>query len=486
MFQGITDRFGDKMKIKLGLGKIRMEDVARFCSGELYDYTKDSDASAEFVCTDSREADGDTLFVATRGERGDGHDYIVGALDRGCRCVLCEYVPAGIAGREAAFVVVENSIDAFALTARGYRERKPLKTVALTGSVGKTTTKELTASILQRETKLYATSGNFNSVIGMPMSLMEAPCDRDTAVFEMGMSSPGEIRSMTHAATPDIAMVINVGSSHLEYLKTRDNIAKAKLEIAEGLKDGGILLLNGDEPLLRKYVKKGKYSIIYVGIENTKNCDIYAENIFVGNRSTSFDLCFKGRMIRSLKFNILGKKFVYNAAFAASAALLLGASEDAVRRGLEEYLPSEMRQSISEKNGITVIADCYNSAPESVRAAIDTLSSLEVQGKRIAVLGDMRELGADSDNMHREVGEYVAKNGVDVLLTLGESGAYIAEGAIRCGMNAHCVFVERDTDNIEMLCLEIENNMSKGDAVLFKASRSLRLERAIERLFGAK
>ena len=486
MFQGITDRFGDKMKIKLGLGKIRMEDVARFCSGELYDYTKNSDASAEFVCTDSREADGDTLFVATRGERVDGHDYIVGALDRGCRCVLCEYVPAGIAGREAAFVVVENSIDAFALTARGYRERKPLKTVALTGSVGKTTTKELTASILQRETKLYATSGNFNSVIGMPMSLMEAPCDRDTAVFEMGMSSPGEIRSMTHAATPDIAMVINVGSSHLEYLKTRDNIAKAKLEIAEGLKDGGILLLNGDEPLLRKYVKKGKYSIIYVGIENTKNCDIYAENIFVGNRSTSFDLCFKGRMIRSLKFNILGKKFVYNAAFAASAALLLGAGEDAVRKGLEEYLPSEMRQSISEKNGITVIADCYNSAPESVRAAIDTLSSLEVQGKRIAVLGDMRELGADSDNMHREVGEYVAKNGVDVLLTLGESGAYIAEGAIRCGMNAHCVFVERDTDNIEMLCLEIENNMSKGDAVLFKASRSLRLERAIERLFGAK
>ena len=474
------------MKIKLGLGKIRMEDVARFCSGELYDYTKDSDASAEFVCTDSREADGDTLFVATRGERVDGHDYIVGALDRGCRCVLCEYVPAGIAGREAAFVVVENSIDAFALTARGYRERKPLKTVALTGSVGKTTTKELTASILQRETKLYATSGNFNSVIGMPMSLMEAPCDRDTAVFEMGMSSPGEIRSMTHAATPDIAMVINVGSSHLEYLKTRDNIAKAKLEIAEGLKDGGILLRNGDEPLLRKHVKKGKYSFIYVGIENTKNCDIYAENIFVGNRSTSFDLCFKGRMIRSLKFNILGKKFVYNAAFAASAALLLGAGEDAVRRGLELYIPSEMRQSISEKNGITVISDCYNSAPESVRAAIDTLSSLEVQGKRIAVLGDMRELGTDSERMHREVGEYAAKNGVDVLLTLGESGAYIAEGAIRYGMNTHCVFVERDTDNIEKLCLEIENKMSEGDAILFKASRSLRLERAIERLFGAK
>jgi UDP-N-acetylmuramoyl-tripeptide--D-alanyl-D-alanine ligase len=250
------------------------------------------------------------------------------------------------------------------LVAKGYRKNRPIRTVAITGSVGKTTTKELCASILQRATKLYATSGNFNSVIGMPMSLMEVPRDRDTAVFEMGMSMQGEIRRMTEAATPDIAMVVNVGSSHLEYLKTRDNIAKAKLEIAEGLRDGGFLLLNGDEPLLRKYAKKGKYSIIYIGIENRKGCEIYAENIKVGRRATEFDLCFRGRMIRSLKFNILGKKFVYNAAFAASAALLLGAGEDAVRRGLELYIPGEMHQSISEKNGITVISDCYNSAPE--------------------------------------------------------------------------------------------------------------------------
>lgn len=473
------------MKIKLGLGELKMSDVAAFCGGELYDYTG-GESSVKYICTDSREADSETLFVATRGERVDGHDYIISALDGGCRCVLCEYVPSGIAGRRAAFVTVENSFDAFSLVAKGYRKNRPIRTVAITGSVGKTTTKELCASILQRATKLYATSGNFNSVIGMPMSLMEVEEDRDTAVFEMGMSMQGEIRRMTEAATPDIAMVVNVGSSHLEYLKTRDNIAKAKLEIAEGLREGGFLLLNGDEPLLRKYAKKGKYSIIYIGIENRKGCDIYAENIKVGNKTTEFDLCFKGRMIRSLKFNILGKKFVYNAAFAASAALLLGAGEDAVRRGLELYIPSEMRQSISEKNGITVISDCYNSAPESVRAAIDTLSSLEIKGKRIAVLGDMRELGTDSERMHREVGEYAAKNGVDVLLTLGESGAYIAEGAIRYGMNTHCVFVERDTDNIEKLCLEIENKMSEGDAILFKASRSLRLERAIERLFGAK
>lgn len=472
------------MKIKLGLGKLNMKDVALYCGGELYDYTTDSGCSVEYVCTDSREADADTLFVATRGERVDGHDYIISALDRGCRCVLCEYVPTDIAGREAAFVTVENSFDAFALTARGYRENKPLKTVAITGSVGKTTTKELTASILRRATSLYATTGNFNSVIGMPMSLMEVGEDRDTAVFEMGMSAFGEIRSMTRSATPSIAMVINVGSSHLEYLKSRDNIAKAKLEIAEGIRDGGTLLLNGDEPLLRKYVKKGKYSVIYVGIEDKKSCEIYADKIKVFDDGTEFDLNFRGKKIKSLKINIIGKQFVYNASFAAAAALLMGISEEDVRAGLLEYSGGAMRQNISEKNGITVISDCYNAAPESMRAAIDTLCARKCEGKRIAVLGDMRELGEKSDQMHREIGDYVVRNRVDILFTLGESGAYIAESAILRGMNPHNVFAERNTENIEDFCAEIECRMGRGDVLLFKASRGVALERVIDRLFN--
>ncbi len=462
-----------------------MEAVARFCAGELYDYTKGHNARASYVCTDSREADGDTLFVATRGEKVDGHDYILSALDRGCRCVLCEYVPSNIAGREAAFVTVDNSFDAFALFAKGYRAGVSLNTVAVTGSVGKTTAKELLASICKREVRLFATEGNFNSVIGMPMSLMSVPAECDTAIFEMGMSAFGEIRSMTFAAQPRIAMVLNVGSSHLEYLKTRDNIARAKLEIAEGIREGGVLLLNGDEPLLRKYVKKGKYSVLYIGIDGGKN-DIYAENITVDGDGTAFDICFNGKMIRSLKIRLIGRQFVYNALFAASAALLLGLSEDAVREGLISYAPSNMRQNITEKNGIKIIADCYNAAPESMRAAIDTLMAIKTDQKRIAVLGDMRELGGDSDKMHTALGEYLARSGVDILLSVGESGALIAEGAILAGMSARNVFAERDTDNIESLCREAEERLCKGDVILFKASRGVRLERAIERLFGEK
>ncbi len=474
------------MKIQLGLGDLKMEDVARFCRGELYDYTKGGTADVRYVCTDSREADADTLFIATRGERVDGHDFIISALDRGCRCVLCEYVPTDIAGREAAFVVVESSVDAFALTAKGYREGAPIKTVALTGSVGKTTTKELIASILKRERRLYATEGNYNSVIGMPMSLMEVPLGCEMAVFEMGMSAMGEIRSMTNTASPDIAMVLNVGSSHLEYLKTRDNIAKAKLEIAEGLHEGGHLILNGDEPLLRKHAKKGRYTTHYIGLDRSGKCEYYAENIKVFSDHTEFDLAFGGDAFHALRINLIGKQFVYNALFAAVTAIISGISETAIREGLESYRPSAMRQSIDERNGVTVMTDCYNAAPESMRAAIDTLMALDISGKRIAVLGDMRELGVNSDRMHYEIGEYAARCGLDILLTLGRSGKHIAEGALHSGMNVNNVFAENDTDNIEALCLEADHVLQKGDAILFKASRGVRLERAIERLFGEK
>ena len=473
------------MKIKLGLGKMNMRDVAKFCGGELYDYTGELGCDFEYVCTDSREADDKTLFFATRGERVDGHDYIISALDAGCRCILCEYVPVDISGRCAAFVTVENSVDAFATLAAGYREQKPLATIAITGSVGKTTTKELTASIMKRFLKLYYTEGNFNSVIGMPMSLMAAEEDKVAAVFEMGMSGFGEIRSMTRTARPRVAMVSNIGSSHLEYLKTRENIALAKLEIAEGLRDGGYLLLNGDEPLLRRAhtCKNKNFTTLYVGLDGKNDCQISAKNVRVGNRETVFDLYCLGKIYRDVKVSGIGAHFALDACFAAGAAFLLGADERSVREGLADYTPGKMRQNIYEKDGITVIEDCYNAAPESVRCAIDALSHLDVGGKRIAVLGDMRELGADSDEMHRDIGRYVAQKGIDVLLTLGRSASLIAEGAISSGMAASRVFAELDIDGIDRLCAELSGRLCSLDAVLFKASRGVKLERVIERIF---
>ena len=470
------------MKIKLGLGKMSMRDVAKYCGGKLYDYTENG-CEAEYVCTDSREADGRTLFVATRGERVDGHDYIVGALDKGCKCVLCEYVPKDIDGRSAAFVTVENSIEAFADIARGYREKNPLKCVAITGSVGKTTTKELTAAILKRDFETYATEGNFNSVIGMPMSLMEVAENKERAVFEMGMSGFGEISSMTRVARPDVAMVVNVGSSHLEYLKTRENIARAKLEIREGLKPGGYLLLNADEPLLASHTADGDYKVFLVGVKNREKCDVYAENITVSESGTRFDLTVNGTRYSDLELKLVGAQFVYNASFAASAALLLGCSEKAVREGLYSYTPSGIRQNIYTKNGVTVIADCYNAAPESVRASIDTLCSINVKGRRIAVLGDMKELGEGSDEMHESIGRYAYEKGVDLLFTFGASAKLIARSAERLGMPRENIVSMTDPTEHNALSERIKEKLRPDDAILFKASRSMALEKVIEGIF---
>jgi UDP-N-acetylmuramoyl-tripeptide--D-alanyl-D-alanine ligase len=358
------------MKIKLGLGECNMNMIAEYSGGEIY-----GDMSAEhafsYVCTDSRETDCDTLFVATRGERVDGHDYIASAIERGCRCILCEYIPDNARDKGAVFAVVKNSVDAFADVAKGYRSGKTLPSVAITGSYGKTTTKELTAAILSRKYKNYSTQGNFNSVIGMPMSLMAAEREKEVAVFEMGMSGFGEIRRMTKAANPTIAMITNIGSSHLEYLGTRENIAKAKLEIGEGIIDGGFLLLNGDEPLLDDHYCE-RYETVYVSNGS------HFSNVRVDKDGTHFDLFTVSGAMFDLCVPLIGEHFAYNAAFAAFAAFLLGVDEQDIRDGLASYVPGKMRMNIYEKDGVTVLADCYNAAPESMRAALDTLSTIEV------------------------------------------------------------------------------------------------------------
>ncbi len=460
------------MKIKLGLGKANMKDIAEYCSGELYDFTGELGCDFEYVCTDSREADENTMFVATRGERVDGHDYIINAIDAGCRCILCEYVPTNISGKKVAYVVVENTIDAFADCAKGYRGGRYMPTVAITGSVGKTTTKELCAAILSRKFNTYYTEGNFNSVIGMPMSLMAAGKECEVAVFEMGMSGFGEIRRMTRAANPTVAMVTNIGSSHLEYLRTRENIAKAKLEIGEGIIDGGFLLLNGDEPLLEDHYSD-RYETIYIGR------GFHFDNVKVEKDGTHFDLHTVNGALFDLRVPLIGEHFAYNAAFAAFAAYyLFGVDAEDVREGLASYVPKGVRMNIYEKNGVTVLADCYNASPESMRGAIDTLKAIEVKGRRIAVLGDMKELGENSEFMHRTIGYYLAQKKIDVLLTVGSLGEVIAEGATERGLTDVLCF----NDNAAA-ARYLKDQLQSGDAVLFKASRSMKFEEVISLAF---
>lgn len=464
------------MKIKLGLCPENLENVALYCGGSLVGENREF----EYVCTDSREVDEKTLFVATLGERVDGHNFIPSAQDLGGRCFLCERIPEG-ADKDSSFCVVSDSVAAFANLARGYRKNTPIDTVAITGSVGKTTTKELTACVLNEGFNLYSTEGNFNSVIGMPMSMLEVGGDCEAAVFEMGMSGFGEIRQMSQAASPKIAAITNIGTSHLEYLGTRENIAKAKYEITEGLRKGGTLILNGDEPLLRDLADKEcerDFDILFASA--CGNGDFCAENIRFTSDSSIFDLKYSGGVITDITVPAIGLHIVYDSLFACAIGLLMGLDGEQIKQGIAKYTPKAYRQRIYNAGGVKIIADCYNASPESVKSALEVLAGLECK-RKIAVLGDMRELGDNSAELHREVGRFAAENGVDILLTVGELGKHIAEGAALGGMCRESVYSEID-ESVAETVKTLKSIIAEGDVILFKASRAMKFERIIEQI----
>ena len=465
------------MKIKLGMQPMTLAQAAAYCSGELYDFTGCTGVEFSYICTDSREADKNTLFVAIRGERVDGHDYIGQAIAAGCRCFLCEYVPHDIYAQRVGAAVVEDSVAAFCQLAKRYRmekfgDRDPMRTIAVTGSVGKTTTKEMVASVLRQELNLYAAQGNFNSEIGMPMSLMSAGAHHRAAVLEMGMSARGEISRMSRTACPTVAMITNVGSSHLEYLGTRENIAAAKLEVAEGLRHGGYLLLNADEPLLAGQKAPGRHTV-YVGIDNPA-ADCRAERIrYTEDGCTVFDIRYGSHAWSDVRVPAIGKHMVMAAMFAAATGKIFGLPEASIRAGLMEYQGAPMRQQIEQAGGVTLLCDCYNASPESMGASLQTLRALPVSGRRVAVLGDMLELGETTVHLHRRVGANAAAV-LDVLLTVGELGQSIARGAREAGGCEVMAYTGNDAKQqaAEQLC----SLLQEGDALLLKASRGMRLE----------
>ena len=464
------------MKIKLGMHPMTMAQAAAYCGGELYDFTGCAGVEFSYICTDSREADKNTLFVAIRGERVDGHDYIGQAIEAGCRCFLCEYVPQDICAKHVGAVVVEHSVAAFCQLAQSYRiekfaDRDPMRTIAVTGSVGKTTTKEMVASVLRRELNLFAAAGNFNSEIGMPMSLMSAGAHHRAAVLEMGMSARGEISRMSHTARPTVAMITNVGSSHLEYLGTRENIAAAKLEVADGLRTGGYLLLNADEPLLAGQKAPGRHTV-YIGIDNPL-ADCRAEHIrYTEHGCTLFDIRYGEHVWTDILVPALGKHMVMAAMYAAVTGKIFGLSEKCIREGIAAYKTAPMRQQIEQVGGVTLLCDCYNASPESVRAALHALSQMSVQGRRIAVLGDMLELGTQTVQLHREVGAHAASV-LDILVTVGELGAHVAKGASEHGCT---VYAFTGDDAKTQAAEKLGSLLMAGDALLLKASRGVRLE----------
>lgn len=446
--------------------------LADMCSGKC-----NSVVDIKSISIDSREISGNTLFVAVRGENTDGHKYIDSAVANGAVCVMCEKLPENYKG---SYILVEDTIKAISDIGAACRDRISPFTVGVTGSVGKTTTKEFISYVLAEKYPTHKSGGNFNTVYGISLTLSALSSIHKAVVAEMGMSALGEISVLTKIARPDVAVITNIGTAHLEALGSRENICRAKLEIVEGLDEKGTLVYNGDEPLL--WDKRSDFSkSVSFGITN-ENVDVFGKNIRNDGKNTFFDMVYMGEVFSDIEIPTLGNHNVYNAMAAFAVGKVAGLTEDEIRRGLKNYRPSGMRQKIYEYNGYTIVEDCYNASPESMKASIGVLAELGKDRRTVAVLGEMRELGETSDELHKSVGRYAAALGVDRLYTYGESALEIAVGALEDGLDESAIVGYNKTNEPEGLAELLKADLKQGDIVLFKASRAVALEKVIEHL----
>ncbi len=442
---------------------LKLSEIASACGG-----TYNNDCEVNGVCIDTRKITNGCLFICIKGERFDAHQFAQQALDLGAAAVMV-HSDVEISG---CFVRVSDTSKALLALGGYYRSRFNIPLIALTGSVGKTTTKEFTYLVVSSKYKTVKTLGNLNNEIGLPQTLFQIDSSTEAAVIEMGMNHFGEIHRLSTAAKPTLAVITNIGVSHIENLGSREGILKAKLEILDGLEKGSTLLLNADNDLLST-VKNDDYKILSYGIENG---DFKAGDILERDGSTSFTVSFYGKS-QKITVPTIGIHNVYNALCAFAVGYCLGIDEQLCADALLDYKPEGMRQKCVEINGVTVIEDCYNASPDSMKAGITTLAG--TQGERkIAVLADMLELGDYSKQAHQSVGKIAADAGVDFLLTYGSDGKYISDSALENGMLKAFHF-----DTKEELADYLLTIIKKGDVILFKASRGMKLEDVIRILY---
>lgn len=434
-----------------------------------------ADVTITKVVRDAREAQPGSLFVAIQGERFDGHDFIEQAVEHGAAAVLTHR-------KEETYPIpalyVQDTRQALLDLAGGYRMQFDCPVVAVTGSVGKTTTKEMIAAVLSERYQTLKTQGNLNNTIGMPFTALEMTHETEAAVFEMGMSGFGEIAAMAACGQPNLAVITMIGTSHIEFLGSREGICRAKMEILEGLAArGGIAVLNGDEPLLWEQRDQLFGRVVWFGAQNPE-CMFRAQEISCKEGRLQFTIIMPEGTQR-VSVASQGTHNVTNVLAAAACGWLLGLDGEEIASGLAAYRPVGMREKCYEKNGFTIYEDCYNASPDSMEAALRAMS--EMEGTRhIAVLGGMGELGDYAAEGHRRAGRAAAAY-ADMLLTYGENTEYLREGAQAAGMDEANI---RGFDSHETLAAALRTLTQSGDVLLFKGSRSMQMENVLKLFLG--
>ncbi len=430
------------------------------------------------ISIDSRNIKKGELFVAIKGDRFDGHDFVAEAIRKGAWGALVER--AALESRYDKLcglkniVPVEDTLFALQEMSHIHRKKHSIPVVGITGSNGKTTTKEMLAAILKLRGPVLKNEGNLNNHIGVPLTLLKLDARHRAAAVEMGMSASGEIDMLSRLASPDVGVITNIGPAHLEFLGTMDMVAEAKAELLANLKPEGTAVLNADDPYFETLKKKFSGRVLSFGID--KKADVSAGNIEQGKDYTDFRLRI-GESGVNVRLRTMGRHNIYNALAAAAAATAVGMLIDAVKDGLEEFAPVAMRSEIKIIKGRTVLADYYNANPGSMKAALETLITLRTGARSVAVLGDMLELGQAGTEEHREIGRAAARLGVDVIITVGVLSKHIIEGAFEAGMPTSNLFAAGSHAEAADL---LEKQSRNGDAVLIKGSRGVKMEKILE------
>ena len=442
--------------------ELNLQEIVKATKGALL---KEADVKEiKAVSTDTRKIEEGTMFIALKGENFNGNNYVLEAFNKGAKIAIVDEVKCDLneLKEDVALIKVQNTGRALMDLAKFYREKLGLKVVGITGSAGKTSTKDLVAAVLSDKYKVFKTKGNFNNEIGLPLMILELDSTYDVAILEMGMRGLGQIKELAEIASPDLGIITNIGISHIEILKTRENILKAKMEIATFFDKNNTLVVCGNDDFLGA-LPEAEYKIVKTGVG--ENFKIGAKNIALEELSSKFTV-YDGEKEEEFSLDMPGEHNISNLMLGIAIAKELGVSFEEMKRGLKNIEATSMRLELIKKDGFSILNDCYNSSPVAVKSAIDVMKNIEGK-RRIAVLGTMRELGHKSEEAHEEIGKYAKENEIEKVLCFGDFSENIKEG-YREGCTVY--------ENKEELIKDLLNIICDGDIILVKASRSLKFE----------
>jgi UDP-N-acetylmuramoyl-tripeptide--D-alanyl-D-alanine ligase len=466
---GWNRRFANPVLQNWDMDARSLKFVTTACGGELLNGSPDT--LVHRTCTDSRAAQIGDLFFALPGDRFDGHTFVHDVAKRGVTAVVVQRSRISNPLPDCAVIVVDDTRRALGQLAAAYRRDFSLPIIAVGGSNGKTTTKELIAAVLRQKLASLWSEASFNNDIGVPLTLLRLEKKLEAAVIEVGTNHPGEIAPLAKMIQPRFGVITNIGREHLEFFGDLDGVADEEGALAESLPEDGMLLINGDNELSARIAKRTRAKVIFLGMDQTNDWQI--SDITLGNQGTSFRVTAPdARFSGEYHVNLVGRHQAVNALFAIALGAELDLTRDEISRGLVECEPPKMRLQLWEWNGVRVLDDAYNANADSMIAALQTLCDLPCKGRRVAVLGDMAELGASSEAAHAEVGRRAVELGVEQLFVVGKMAGVVAKAARDAGLNRVLEF-----EGVEAVVSAVKQFVKSGDVLLMKASRAARLER---------